>query len=133
MAIATNRSGATAQVAVRVSTERGWTPQVVRVVTGRCEPAVEHWLDQRVILFQEPGDAQEQAVPPMTRPQPSGGASVSHASQMCTCPEWHILRLFGWRRGRVSFETCDEKLSSTAINGVCQVCGYGLRVDLGRH
>jgi hypothetical protein len=129
MATATMKSAAKAQGTVRVLTE---APRVLHVRTGRPESVVEHRRDEAVVLFQGQGDARSTAVSLIQLPQPVI-ASLNPAPHLCSCPEWHVLRLFGGGRGRVSFETCHEQLADSTISGVCQVCGYGLRGDSASH
>ena len=133
MATATMKSAAEAQGTVRGLIDGACgAPRVVHIVTERPESVVVHRRDEAVVLFPERGDAKSTAVLLIELPQPVI-ASTNPAPRLCSCPEWHVLRLFGRGRGRVSFETCHEKLADSAISGVCQVCGYGLRVDSGRH
>ena len=107
-------------------------PRVVHIMTERPESVVEDRRGEALVLLQEQGDATSTAVPLIKLPQ-LVIASSNPAPQRCSCPEWHVLRLLGRGQGQVSFETCHETLADFTISGVCQVCGYGLRVDSGRH
>jgi hypothetical protein len=133
MATATMKSAAKAQGTVRVLTDGACgAPGVVHILTERPESVVEHRRDEAVGLFPEQGDARSTAVSLIRLPEPVI-ASMNPAPELCSCPEWHVLRLFGRGRGPVSFETCHEQLADSTTSGVCQGCGYGLRVDSGRH
>lgn len=53
---------------------------------------------------------------------------TSSARPSCRCPEWHVLRVFGHGRHRVSFEAGDDGLVGLETDSVCAVCGHGLRM-----
>ena len=60
----------------------------------------------------------------MSTPTKVSGSGERGANLVCTCPEWHHLRLFGHGRRRANFE--DERLGGPQVNGVCPACGHGL-------
>ena len=125
MATAPLKSAAGAPGTVRMLADGICRPQVV-ILTERPESVVEHRRDEAVVLFEERGAVNSTAVPLITLPE-SDVAPANPALRLCSCPEWHALRLLGRGRGRVSFETCHEDLADVTISGACQVCGYGLR------
>ena len=126
MATAPLKSAAGAQGAVRMLADGICRPQVVHILTERPASVVEHRRDEAVVLFEKRGGVNSTTVPLITLPE-SDIASANPALRLCSCPEWHVLRLLGRGRGRVSFETCREDLADSTISGACQVCGYGLR------
>jgi hypothetical protein len=102
-----------------------WEPPRFRAprVTLASDPGGEHSIDEGGTLRRTGG---KPAIASLVTTH-ARAVLVARGQPTCSCPEWHVLRMFGHGRHRASFEAGDDRLVSPEVDSVCAVCGHVLR------